>query len=217
MRNNPWLKEVFPSVLFRWSGMAPSSHSRRIDKLEVCRHGTRRGGLSFDPQVFDVRTSATLRNVLPRQSDAALRQQAHLRSLAALHIGQIGCIDEAIPFEVGRQGEARHSLGRRPQTISGDRHIGQPDAAAGVGIRQQHAHHVRQRDLRCGPIDVGARRSRTRGPRPRPVAWTGYRSPPTRMSPGRTIPAGDFYQSLGLPERSAGYPRLPSPTLGSTL
>ena len=34
---------------------------------------------------------------------------------------------------------------------------------------------------------------------------------------GRPIPAGDFYHSLGLPERSAGYPRSPSPTHDPTL
>ena len=49
------------------------------------------------------------------------------------------------------------------------------------------------------------------------IAWTCYRRPPTRTTPAGTIPAGDFYHSLGLPERSAGYPRLPSPSFGSTL
>jgi len=67
------------------------------------------------------------------------------------------------------------------------------------------------------------RRSRTRGDHgtdkpggssPRP----GCNPAPFRtLTTGRTIPEGDFYHSLGLPQRSAGYPRSPSPTYGSTL
>jgi hypothetical protein len=45
--------------------------------------------------------------------------------------------------------------------------------------------------------------------RPKPAS---FRKP----TPGRTIPEGDFYHSLGLPQRSAGYPRSPSPTHDST-
>jgi len=42
------------------------------------------------------------------------------------------------------------------------------------------------------------------------------RSPPGTI-PGRTIPAGDFYHSLGLPKRSAGYPRYAFHKIGPTL
>ena len=45
--------------------------------------------------------------------------------------------------------------------------------------------------------------------RPKPAP---FRTP----TPARTIPEGDFSHSLGLPQRSAGYPRSPSPTHDST-
>ena len=41
-------------------------------------------------------------------------------------------------------------------------------------------------------------------------------SNPKNDSP-RTIPEGDFYHSLGLPQRSAGYPRFASPNIDPTL
>jgi len=41
--------------------------------------------------------------------------------------------------------------------------------------------------------------------------------PPRTPTPGCTIPEGDFYHRLGLPQRSAGYPRSPSPNIGPTL
>ena len=40
---------------------------------------------------------------------------------------------------------------------------------------------------------------------------------PNTHRPPRTIPEGDFYHSLGLPQRSAGYPRSASPTHDTTL
>ena len=39
----------------------------------------------------------------------------------------------------------------------------------------------------------------------------------TLSTPGRTIPEGDFSHSLGLPQRSVGYPRSPFPTHAPTL
>jgi hypothetical protein len=81
----------------------------------------------------------------------------------------------------------------------------------------------RRHSLRLPLRGETPQRSRTRGDRgsdkpagssPRPSTNpVTFRAP----TPARPIPEGDFYHSLGLPQRSAGYPRSPSPTHDSTL